>query len=98
VTLYAVTRSQNWDPSLTMEQQRSWDEHAAFMDDLVDRGIIVLGGPFEGAQKVLMIFDAESPEAIETTLADDPWTQMGLLTTLTIDRWQIRLGREVLRT
>ena len=96
MSLYAVTRRQNWDPSLTMEQQPKWDEHAAFMDDLVDRGVIVLGGPLRGAQKVLMVFDAESVEAIEATLADDPWTQMGLLTTKEIEAWELRLGRDVL--
>ncbi len=92
MTYYAVTRTQNWDPSLTMEQQPSWDEHAAFMDKLVAEGAIVLGGPLQGEQTVLLIFDAENEAAVEELLAADVWTSSGLLTTDKIERWQIRLG------
>ena len=28
-----------------LEQQTGWEGHAAFMDELVERGFIVLGGP-----------------------------------------------------
>ena len=97
MTYFAVTRKQNWDPSLTMEQQPSWDEHAAFMDRLVEEGIILVGGPLEGEQKVLLIFDAQNVADVEERLAEDVWTKSGLLTTERIDRWVIRLGRIALR-
>ena len=34
-----------FDPALPLEQQTGWDEHAAYMDSLVEAGHIVLGGP-----------------------------------------------------
>jgi hypothetical protein len=34
-----------WDPSRQIRDQDGWDEHAAFMDGLVDDGFIILGGP-----------------------------------------------------
>ncbi len=38
MTYYVVTRErgENWDARLSMRQQEKWDEHAAFMNALVD--------------------------------------------------------------
>ena len=35
----------NWDPGRPIREQDGWQEHAAFMDGLVDDGFIILGGP-----------------------------------------------------
>src|SRR5436189_237193 len=35
----------SWDPSRLRREQAGWNEHAAFMDGLVDEAIVVLGGP-----------------------------------------------------
>jgi uncharacterized protein YciI len=94
VAPYAVTREPGpaWDASLGMREQERWDEHAAFMDGLVDDGFIVLGGPLGDGTKFLHIVDAEGELAIETRLADDPWAPMGLLRTAAIEPWEILLG------
>lgn len=34
-----------WNPSLPMEEQTGWPAHASFMDGLVEKGFLVLGGP-----------------------------------------------------
>ena len=93
VIYYAVTREhgENWNASLTMREQEKWDQHAAFMDALVDEGFIVLGGPLVDEGKALLIINAESEQAIEARLADDPWTPMGLLRTAKVERWEILL-------
>src|SRR5579864_7302294 len=81
VTYYAVLRErgENWDARLPMRQQEQWDEHAAFMNALADDGFVVLGGPLGDGEKILLILAAESDQAIEARLADDPWTPLGLL-------------------
>jgi hypothetical protein len=48
------------------------------MDALVDDGFIILGGPLDDGEKVLLILTAENRQAIEARLADDPWTPMGV--------------------
>lgn len=91
---FSVTRERGprWDPSVPMREQERWDDHAAFMDGLVDDGVIVLGGPIgEGDRRFLLIFDAESEEAIEACLAEDPWTPMALLRIVSIEPWEILL-------
>ena len=42
-----LERGGPWDWSIDMREQDGWDEHAAFMDDLVEKGSIILGGPLE---------------------------------------------------
>ena len=90
---YAVTqeRGENWDPRRSMREQKHWEEQARFMDALVEEGFVVLGGPLDDGEKVLLIINAESRQAIEARLADDPWTPMGVRRIAKVERWEILL-------
>jgi hypothetical protein len=93
--VYAVIgeRQAAWNWSQPMEGQREWPEHAAYMDELVDRGFIALGGPLDdGANgRVLLIVRAASVDEIHATLAEDPWSD-DLLRTTSVETWTLRLG------
>jgi hypothetical protein len=78
-----------FDRSRRLDEQSGWDEHAAFMDDLVDAGFIVLGGPLPDG-RVAHAIEAESEEAIRVTFARDPWSGTHLVID-TIEPWTIRL-------
>ena len=88
--LVIVRRSAAWRPGEPLEAQSGWDEHAAFMDSLVDRGIVVLGGPLADEQRVALAVEAPSEQFIRTTWADDPWHETHLVID-SIDPWTIRL-------
>jgi uncharacterized protein YciI len=89
--LVIVRRSgPEYDLSKPLEQQSGWDEHAAFMDGLVDDGVIVLGGPLSDEERVAHAIQAESEDEIRATLARDPWSGSHLVIE-TIDPWTIRL-------
>lgn len=92
-TLFAVlrTRGSGWDASKPRRSQPLWDEHAAFMDDLTARGVVVLGGPLEGTGDALLIFDAANEAAIRRVLEDDPWSHTHQLETKSIQPWTILL-------
>jgi uncharacterized protein YciI len=79
-----------WDTSASLRRQSGWTEHAAFMDDLVERGFIVLGGPLADEQRVVHVVEAESEDAIRATLAEDPWSDTHLEIEA-IDPWTILL-------
>ncbi|MGH3077457.1 MAG: hypothetical protein ACRDPZ_04670 [Gaiellaceae bacterium] len=79
-----------WDPSRPLEEQSGWTEHAAFMDGLVDSGLIVLGGPLADEHRVVHAVEAESEDAVRAMLARDPWSGTHLRVA-TIDPWTIRL-------
>src|SRR5438046_6132333 len=79
-----------WDPSRLLEEQSGWDEHAAFMDGLVDAGFVVLGGPLADGRRVVHAVEAESEEAVRATLARDPWSGTHLVLDA-VEPWTIRL-------
>jgi hypothetical protein len=60
------------------------------MDGLVDAGFIVLGGPLADEVRTVHAVEAESEDAVRTTLARDPWSETHLRVD-TIDSWTIRL-------
>lgn len=92
--LFAVVQRQRgpaWDLSRPMEEQRDWDEHAAFMNGLVDGGFVRLGGPVGDEGKVLLIVRASGEDEICATLAEDPWSE-DLLVLVSVEPWRLRLG------
>jgi hypothetical protein len=79
-----------WDAAKQLEEQSGWDEHAAFMDALVDDGFVVLGGPLADEHRVPLVIDAGSEDEVEARLGEDPWHETHLVPD-SIDRWTIRL-------
>ncbi len=79
-----------WDPSKPLEEQSGWEEHAEFMDGLVDVGFVVLGGPLADEYRVAHVVEAESEDAVRATLARDNWSETHLVVD-SVDPWTIRL-------
>ena len=94
--LYVVRleRGGPWDWSRDLREQDGWDEHARFMNGLVDEGFIVLGGPLEGERETLHVVHAASDEEIRTRFAQDNWASNGMLTVRSVERWTILLAPE----
>jgi uncharacterized protein YciI len=85
-------RGPAWVASLAMREQDGWQEHGAFMNALAEQGFVRLGGPLgEGEQRFLLVVDAEDEAAVRERLAQDPWTQSGLLTLASVMPWEILL-------
>jgi uncharacterized protein YciI len=82
-----------WDRSRPRREQRGWDEHAAFIDHLAERGVVVLGGPLGDPDygPALLVFAAEHEDDVRSHLADDPWSDT-ILTVERIERWSIWVG------
>jgi uncharacterized protein YciI len=93
VELYAVRQRRGgpWDWTQGLRGQVGFEDHARFVDGLVDAGFIVLGGPLQGEHEVLIIVNAPNEEVIRKRFADDPWVQSGMLTLITVERWTILL-------
>jgi uncharacterized protein YciI len=83
-----------WLPGRPLEEQTGWQEHAEYMDALVEDGFIVLGGPVSDDGRVVHAVEAESEGAVRATWARDPWSETHLVVD-SIEPWTIRLdGRE----
>ena len=80
-----------WDWSRGLREQDLFDEHARFVDALVDDGFILLGGPLALERDVMHVIEADSEEAVRERLAADPWHENGMLTITSVRSWTILL-------
>jgi hypothetical protein len=90
-----LERGGPWDWSRDLREQAGWDEHARFMDSLVDDGFIALGGPLDGEREIMHAISAASEQAVRERLAEDNWAQNGMLTIKSIEAWTILLDGRV---
>ena len=92
--LFAVIRRRGapWDGSKPLVEQAGWQPHADFMTALHEEGFALLAGPLEADREALIICCADSPQEVERRLSDDPWTANGMLETVRVSRWDLRLG------
>jgi len=79
-----------FDRSRPLDEQSEWEAHAAYMDELVDAGFLVLGGPLAGDGRVAHAVEAESHDAVRAAFARDPWSESHLRVD-SIEPWTIRL-------
>jgi uncharacterized protein YciI len=79
----------NRDPSKSTRQQPLWDEHAEFIDQLVDEGFIFMGGPLVDEGGSILIVNAEDEMEVREKLKNDPWMKHGVLNLESVKRWEI---------
>ena len=81
-----------WDFNKSVREQTLWDEHAQFIDDLFERGMLMLAGPFvpEGTG-ALVILNVASVEEARAIYATDPWAHHQILLTDDAKEWTIFL-------
>lgn len=86
---FAVTlvRGEAWDESVGIREQEGWNEHAAFMDGLVEAGFILFGGPVGDQRQTLHAVEAANEDQIRRRLAEDPWARARLLAIGSILPW-----------
>jgi uncharacterized protein YciI len=95
--LFAMIRQEGarWDRARSMREQEGWSEHAKFMNGLAEEGIVVLAGPLGNGAPVyraMLIFDADTERTIRAQVEADPWTSLEVLTTVSVDRWDVLVG------
>jgi len=93
MTVFAVRNlhAAAWDRSRGIREQDSWDDHAAFMNGLVEDGFVLFGGPIGDGESALLAIEAEDEQTIRDRFATDPWMIGGLLEIGTIEEWSIWL-------
>lgn len=92
MAIFAVTteKGPQWDHDRQIREQPTFAEHARFTDELVERGIIILGGPLgdgEGGDIALLAVEAPDEVALRTFFAQDPWTVAGVFRIKEIRPW-----------
>jgi uncharacterized protein len=92
MAIFAVTteRGPRWDPVRSTREQDAWEEHAAFADDLVQRGIIIVGGPVSGGDNdiALLAVNASDEAELQRVFSQDPWTLNGVFRIKDARSWE----------
>lgn len=88
-------RGPAYDHARGRREQDGWNEHATFMDRLVEEGVIVIGGPVgdvEQGESTLLVVRAEDETAVRAAFAEDPWHET-VLHLARVEPWTLWLGR-----
>lgn len=96
MAVFAVTTAKgtNWDRSRGIREQPFWDQHAAFSDELVERGVIILGGPIGSDNDddvALLAVEADDENALRSIFSADPWTKHRVFRLKEVRSWTLWL-------
>jgi len=73
----ATAKGVNWDYDRDIREQSFWDEHAAYADQLVAQGFVILGGPISSGDDEdvgLLAVEADDERTVWAVFDADPWT------------------------
>ena len=77
------------DLSKGAREQPFWNEHAAFIDQLVAEDFVLMGGPLVDENGAMLIVNADDENEVREKLKNDPWMKHGVLKLDSVKRWQI---------
>ena len=71
------------------EDQPGWDDHAAFVDDLVARGTMLMGGPLADYSGSLSILENVGEDEAREFVARDPFVVNGVFVLEDVRAWNV---------
>ncbi len=71
------------------DEQPGWDEHAAFIDDLVARRTMVMGGPFADNSGSVILLENVGEQEARDLVARDPFVANGVFVLDDVRAWNV---------
>jgi uncharacterized protein YciI len=71
------------------EEQAGWEAHALFIDDLIERGIFVMGGPFADYSGSHTLLENVSEEQARELALQDPFVATGVFELEDVRAWNV---------
>jgi uncharacterized protein YciI len=93
-----TAKGDSWDDARGIREQPFWPEHAAFADLLVEKGVIIIGGPVDSDDPddvALLAVQADDEAAARAAFGPDPWIVHGIFRIKDVRRWTIWLDGRV---
>jgi uncharacterized protein len=89
-TVVLLRAGPGWVHGRGSREQAHWDGHAAFIDGLTERGVLLLGGPFPDQSGGLNILSGPPDEIdVERLYADDPFIVHGIFVLDKVVPWHV---------
>ena len=70
--------------------------HRAYLTSLLESGRLVLAGPFADGSGALIVYEAETREAVDDLMKNDPFHTAGIFVSWTVRPWKCVLGNPLL--
>ncbi len=71
------------------EEQPDWGAHERFVDDLVDRRTVVMGGPFSDFSGSMILVEGLGAAEARRLVDDDPFVRNGVFEVDDVRAWTI---------
>ena len=71
------------------EEQPGWDEHAAFVDELMERGIFVMGGPYSDYSGSHTLLENVTEDEARELVLQDPFVATGVFELDDVRAWNV---------
>jgi uncharacterized protein len=71
------------------EEQPGWDEHAEYVDDLIERGIFVMGGPLADYSGSHTLLENVTQEEARALVLQDPFVANGVFELEDVHAWNV---------
>jgi len=75
------------------QAQPNWDAHEAFVDEVVERRTIVMGGPFSDHTGAMLLLEGVSPEEARRLVDQDPFVRNQVFVLEDVREWTIFVDR-----
>jgi uncharacterized protein YciI len=72
-----------------VDEQPGWDEHAAYIDDLIERGIFVMGGPLADNSGSLSVLENVTEQEARDLIGEDPFAANGVFELEDVRAWNV---------
>lgn len=63
--------------------------HRAYLTSLIEKGQLFASGPFEDGYGALIVYEADSPEAVDALMKADPFHEAGVFIRWTVRPWKV---------
>ena len=77
-----------WTSGCVREQPR-WDEHAEFIDALIENGTFVMGGPFADNSGSMSLLEGVTVDEARQIIAKDPFVENGVFVLDDLREWNV---------
>ncbi|GLZ33245.1 hypothetical protein Lesp02_54330 [Lentzea sp. NBRC 105346] len=66
--------------------------HREYIAALVERGVVLLAGPYTDDLGALIVYEADDETAVKEIIAGDPYSSAGVITEWRVHEWNTVLG------
>ena len=63
--------------------------HRAYLTSLLEKGQLFASGPFDDGYGALIVYEADSPEAVDAIMKADPFHAAGVFVKWTVRPWKL---------